>query len=879
MENFTNSVILLENLHVIMPGDFNYKCKRPITMKNILFALFALLLFSCSQKEIQIANLSETRVGNHAADEFNKYLGHIYSDVQFKTAGENPNADIQFILTRQANELGLGELPAMKESFKIVQKDNILYIISPDDRGLLNASYALLEKLGCGFYISGNVIPKPKKWKGFDGWEIEDAPLTGDRILFNWHNFLSGCTGWNLEDWQMWVDQANKMRYNGIMVHAYGNNPMFSFEYLGERKQTGYLNNTASGRDWGNQHVNDVRRMVGGEIFDEAVFGAKASFASEENKEKEATKLMQQVFKYAEDRGTKVIFALDFDTWMSNPRNIIEKLPKEAVFELIGGHLTPNPDHPEGYKYFKQVLKSLVEMYPQINQLSVWHRRPSEGASLGSIWMSFDYNTFPENWKQEYQKKLKEHPELENNQKSVGTFAYGKLIAAIQKARDELKPELEISAGSWCFDFVQYADVMYPRDVPLLPLDWEVVFDTPQSIEILANAGKNREMYPILWAHHDDHRYIGRPYTPWDNLNERLQNTNSKGFGIIHWTTNPLDLYFTSSARQVWRSTVNESLKTTVENYVAINFGNDTENLSEYYNEWLTAGPMFGRETTDHFVDLGKQKLGHKLESWADMKTKAENRIELLNEIPLVKENTYLQYQKAMESFYISFFENQILFQDAFELLGNGRIDEAKKLLSKANPDEAIQKYTDATRLIGFTSGEKAMVFSMNTRWKADFINLRQRLGMESIRIKFAPTQHDSLAQAPGHFTYFIDKENVWWRCLWENEFKDLAFYEKDNNFSLVVKQNFVFPLASIHGQLLHAGEYNIQIKIIDKVGGNEVKLALIKIGGSHSKSIEDIRFDEKMISFNVIINDKEELKMSTIKNEIRIENIIITKK
>lgn len=34
-----------------------------------------------------------------------------------------------------------------------------------------------------------------------------------------------------------------------------------------------------------------------------------------------------------------------------------------------------------------------------------------------------------------------------------------------------------------------------------------------------------------------------------DNLSDKLKNTNSKGFGIIHWTTHPLDLYFTSSAK------------------------------------------------------------------------------------------------------------------------------------------------------------------------------------------------------------------------------------------------------------------------------------------------------------------------------------------
>lgn len=392
------------------------------------------------------------------------------------------------------------------------------------------------------------------------------------------------------------------------------------------------------------------------------------------------------------------------------------------------------------------MVRALLEKYPEIDQLAVWHRRPDYKKSDWSPWMSFEYGQFPNSWKNEYKQKLKLHPELSDDLKMSSMFAYGKVIEAIQKARNEIKPDLKISAGSWRFDFVKYADALYPKDVPLLPLDWEVVFDTPESIEILAKAGKNRKMYPIIWAHHDDHRYIGRPYTPWDNLNERLKNTNSSGFGIIHWTTHPLDLYFTSSARQVWQGTANEPLRTTVENYVATNFGKDTELLSEYYYQWLTAGPMFGRETSDHFVDLGKQSQGHKLESWEEMKTKAEKRLNLLDEIPLVKENAYLKYQKAMEEFYISFFENQMLFQDAYELTGEGEMKKAASIISKANPDIAIQKYTDATKLIGFTSGEKAIVFSMNTRWKADFINLRQRLGMDSIRFKFAPTQHDPLA-------------------------------------------------------------------------------------------------------------------------------------
>lgn len=783
-------------------------------MRKLYFIIVAFLLFSCNQTEIRISNISGTKIGDYAALELAAYLPQTFENRQFSIDDSNNEADIQLVLSKQAQEMGIESVPTEKESFKIIQNNGKLLFISPSERGLLNATYALLEKLGHGFYISGDVAPKQKKWKGFDGWEIEDAPLTGDRFLFNWHNFLSGCTGWDLDNWQMWIDQANKMRYNGIMVHAYGNNPMFSFEYLGERKQTGYLNNTSSGRDWGNQHVNDVRRMVGGEIFDEPVFGAEASFVSEKEKDTKATELMQQVFQYAEDRGTKVIFALDLDTWMANPRNIIEKLPKEAVFE-IDGHLTPNPDHPEGYWYYKQVLKSLLTMYPQIDQLSVWHRRPGQKWDSGTIWMKFPLEKFPENWIKEYKNVIANHPEIDDGLAASSMFAYSKIIKAVQRARKEIKPDLEISSGSWSFDYIKYANVFYPKDVPLLPLDWSVVFETQESKEILANAGKQRDIYPIIWAHHDDHRYIGRPYSPFEKLSDKLQERNAKGFGIIHWTTHPLDLYFTSSARQVWKNSANEPIRITVENYVNKIFGSNVKELLDYFYTWLTTGPMFGRETSDHFVDLGKQNLGHEMESWFEMKTKAEVRLEMLNANTSIHKNKYLQYQKAIEEFYISFFENQQLFDKSLEFFRNKKREMAIETIQKANPDEAIQKYVDATNILGFTSGEKAIVFSMNMRWKTDFINLKQQLGIEPVYYKFSPTQHDPLAQASGHYTYFVDEKGKWMRSFWENELGSEKLVVANDKTYLEISKDFLFDLTSIHSQLLPAGEYKIILEFI----------------------------------------------------------------
>jgi hypothetical protein len=54
--------------------------------------------------------------------------------------------------------------------------------------------------------------------------------------VFNWHDFLSGCSTWNLPEWKAWTLQSQKQGYNAVMVHAYGNNPMVSFTFHGKTK-------------------------------------------------------------------------------------------------------------------------------------------------------------------------------------------------------------------------------------------------------------------------------------------------------------------------------------------------------------------------------------------------------------------------------------------------------------------------------------------------------------------------------------------------------------------------------------------------------------------------------------------------------------------
>src|ERR1035441_67304 len=150
---------------------------------------------------------------------------------------------------------------------------------------------------------------------------------------------------------------------------------MVSYEFNGKAKPVGYLSTTARGRDWSTMHVNDVRRLWGGQVFDQPVFGAGAALVPEEGRAEAAQQLMRAVFAGAEQRAMDVYFADDVDTVSANPQELIQTLPPAARFATSGGKFwLANPDTPEGYRYYKTQVEALLAAYPQITCFVVWFR-------------------------------------------------------------------------------------------------------------------------------------------------------------------------------------------------------------------------------------------------------------------------------------------------------------------------------------------------------------------------------------------------------------------------------------------------------------------------------------------------------------------------
>ena len=771
---------------------------------------------------------SENGIIKNAATQLSNYLNYVYPDYNFTVTSTIPHSgtdNIQ-VLLGTAEDIALPQtmksmVPQQDEGF-IIKKisDKKVLITSHTDKGIFNAVYSLLDKLGYGFFLSFETKPEPKRSLSFNDWEIIDFPLKQDRIVFDWHNFLSGCTGWSYEEWKSWIDQSAKMRYNTIMVHAYGNNPMFSFEYNGQKKEVGYLSTSNSGRDWGTQHINDVRLLPGGEIFRQPVFGSEAAIVPDEKRNEAAMHMMSLVFGHAKEMGMKIVFAIDMDTWMANPRNIIESLPPDCRIKLESQDVV-NPDTPEGYKYYKAQVSSLLKSYPQITDIAVWMRTGS------TLWLNIKPEQFPVEWAKEWRQLVKLHPELAEDKLGASNFAMSKIVKAYQKAVKELKyNNINICLGSWHWNFMSTANLLLPKDVAFIPLDWAINFDTFETKEILANIGRERKIIPIVWAHHDDHRYIGKPYTPYANFNKLLDDRNVNGFGIIHWTTRPLDLYFKSLSDQVWHGSENKQLSETVNDFCKKAFGSDQQELLTYMSEWITNGPMFGRETSDYFIDLGGPKVGASHETSDQVLNKAEYRIGLISKINkrlLSKEGEkMINYFFQNEQFYISFFRNQQKCDKAFEILKRGNIDSAKIMLKNVDPENSIRLYVKAASNLEMTAGEKALVVSMGTRWLPSYMNLKQRARLEDIHFKFGITKEDPLAQASGSNSYFIDESKVFWKFIGEKELgvtgkpKILREFSSGTHESasswIGVADQLSIPMTTFGKDQLPTGEYKISL-------------------------------------------------------------------
>jgi hypothetical protein len=761
-----------------------------------------------------------------AAGELAKYLGQRFPACEFPmTVGITPTG----------SSIRLGTLESSPQLSKHVAKTDLArpdsfvvttaregeapvgIIVGADPRGTLFAVYALLEKLGYGFYLSYDTRPEPRQGPfTFDAWQLADEPLFGERIVFNWHNFLSGCTGWSLPDWQAWIDQAAKMRFTSVMVHAYGNNPMVSFTHNGQTKPTGFLATSARGRDWGNEHVNDVRRIVGGEkLFQGPVFGSSAGIVPIDRTVEAVRDMMKQVFAHAKSRGLGVDFALDVDTDTANPQNVIATLPEEARI-AVGKYIVANPDTREGEAYYQSQVRQLLDAYPDIDRIVIWFR---ERGSATSPWCNLGPYGYPEAWQVEFLEWLQKHPFLGwNHQQASLFFVFNKLVKVWRRCLDKIgKRQVQLAIGNWEFWFPRTADRFLDPAVAMMCIQQPGAMGDEEIQETLRAVGAHRKVMVLPYAHDDDQGYILRSQTPPARFASWLQQSGCAGYGILHWTNRPLDIYFKSLSSQVWKQTRDQPLPETCQQLAERTFGTAAKAAgAKYLLRWITEAPLFARETGDRFMDRRSLPLTDPAEIIAGCR----QRLKMLDEMPpeLSPQGAqWAAYFRDGEQFTIEFFESHYAWMRSVKAAKAGEVAQARAELARSKPEAVIELYGRMASHLGATAGDKGLLISMNLRWLPYIVSQRQALGVDAIRWKFGPTEDEPLAMGQGKYTFFIDCDHHLWRTWGEKETGQPCFAKSETpeelgDAWLEAQREFSLSLRCITGEPLLKGKYNVKL-------------------------------------------------------------------
>jgi hypothetical protein len=526
-----------------------------------------------------------------------------------------------------------------------------------------------------------------------------------------------------------------RLRFNSLVVHLYGNNPIFPWTHNGVTKPVEVLTTSARGREWGTQNVPDVRKLIGAAgLFEGPEFGVTTA----------PVPLMQEVFRYAGEWGLEVNLAIDVDTESALARPIVDTLPAAARFAGWNGHPIPNPEAPEGYGFYRSQVRFLLDTYPTITRLTLWKRVGRTPAS------QVDPARLPAAWREEFDRLAAGIP-AEQREIAAGHFVVNRMARAFRRALDEAgRREMALGVGTWHIAFLEIADRFFDPSITFYPLDGTRRLPEGGTLAMMRKVSRRRRVVSFAWAHHDDETYAGRPYTPFARFADLLDASGSAGYGIIHWTFRPLDLFFLSVARQTWQGTRNELLEATARRLAG------GEGEGQYLARWVREAPQFGRETSNFFIDPDyfTDDIVERVVRGID-----ERQAELAK----LPESPFRRYFQAWEEWVRRFYlagRGLTRARRAYEV---GDLKAAARLLDEHRVERAIDQYAETTRVMGATPGEKGLLLSINTRFYPYFVMMRQLARVEPVRFAYWRYEPAPLAQGAGRGQFRFDEHRKLW--------------------------------------------------------------------------------------------------------------------
>ncbi len=369
----------------------------------------------------------------------------------------------------------------------------------------------------------------------------EESPFS-IRGTLPWHNFLSGPTAWNFDDYKEYLDWMAALNMNFVGFHCYTGGAERYVTYVEPLIRVEYRNvlppaefDTSVTARWGYRQLTTDRFAFGTRrFFKHKVFGADCAIKArdQEDRYERAQDLMRRVIAYAHKMGIKVCLGFEFGIY---PPEFFSIAPPDA---LLRSPQLPDPTHPASIEILQLYLRNILSAYPDIDYIWFWLQEmfnPSGDFSFSPKFQRF----FNENnhWFSYLDDDL---------MKFNGVWS----LAYIAKARDMLKemaPNVPMAISGWGGSnqlpaLLEGLHNALPKDVIFSCLNPSQGWD-PQR-EIMGQM-EGRETWIIPWLEGD--RRLWHPQPRVSLLAEQIalaKNQKIEGVIGIHWRTEDIRANF-----------------------------------------------------------------------------------------------------------------------------------------------------------------------------------------------------------------------------------------------------------------------------------------------------------------------------------------------
>ena len=195
-----------------------------------------------------------------------------------------------------------------------------------------------------------------------------------------WHNFLSGPSAWNEEDYIKYLDKMKELGLNMVAFHCYTGGseryttyvePLIKIEYRNVVPEC-FLDTSLTAR-WGYRPLPVSKFAFGsGKIFPNAPgidgFGADCALFAKDKEERyaRAQGLMRKVIGYAHSKGIQVGIGFEFGI---HPPEFASVVPPSS---WIRGVMLPDPTHPASVEILRKTIDNILETYPDVDWIWLW---------------------------------------------------------------------------------------------------------------------------------------------------------------------------------------------------------------------------------------------------------------------------------------------------------------------------------------------------------------------------------------------------------------------------------------------------------------------------------------------------------------------------